>query len=380
VQRLRIEVRVARGERMAATTEGVVPSITGPDDWLASLSTACLEHASDFVRARCTEQFAGRGEGALAMQALPEFVRGGKFLRPLFAYVGWCCGAPEDDAALRAATSLELLHCFALAQDDVMDGSALRRGRLALHTRLARWHREQGWTGSATRFGESAAVLYGDLFLVWSEQLLRESGLPAATLARGWPHYDAMRSELAAGQLADLVNDARTLPSWDSVLDVLRRKSGNYTVRRPLELGAALAGCDAGVRWALGEYGGLVGEAFQFRDDLLGVFGDPGLTGKPAGQDLRDRKASSVVVLAVAMAGPARREELRSLLDREVVDDGTVAGLRTAITATGAPEQLEELIGRRVAKALEAIDGADIPARLAGTLAVLAARCTDRVR
>lgn len=365
---------------MAATTEGLVSSGTRPDGWLTSVSHACLEHASGFVAERCDEQFLGRGEGSLAIEALPEFVRGGKFLRPLFAYVGWCCGRPEDEAAVRAATSLELLHCFALAQDDVMDHSAVRRGRPALHTRFARWHRDQGWSGSATRFGESAAVLFGDLFLVWSEQMLRESGLPSAALAHGWPRYDAMRSELAAGQLADLVNDARTRPSWDSVLDVIRRKSGNYTVRRPLEFGAALAGCDAGVLRALGEYGGLVGEAFQFRDDLLGVFGDPDLTGKPVSQDLRDRKASSVVVLAVAMADAPRRQELQVLLDEENLDDDAVAGLRSTIAATGAPDQLEKLIDRRVRKALDAIEGAAIPSRMLGTLAVLAARCTDRVQ
>ncbi|MFI5592472.1 polyprenyl synthetase family protein [Amycolatopsis sp. NPDC051758] len=365
---------------MAATTEGVVPASTGPGGWLTSVSHACLEHASGFVAERCDEQFLGRGEGALAIEALPEFVREGKFLRPLFAYVGWCCARPEDEAALRAATSLELLHCFALAQDDVMDRSALRRGRPALHTQFARWHRDQGWNGSATRFGESAAVLSGDLFLVWSEQMLRESGVPEPALARGWPHYDAMRSELAAGQLADLVNDARSLPSWDAVLDVIRRKSGNYTVRRPLEFGAALAVGDAPVLRALGEYGGLVGEAFQFRDDLLGVFGDPDLTGKPVSQDLRDRKASSVVVLAVAMAEAPQRRELQLLLDEEFLDDDAITCLRGTIAATGAPDQLEKLIDRRVRKALDAIDDTAIPSRMLETLAVLAARCTDRVR
>ncbi|MGW4487436.1 polyprenyl synthetase family protein [Amycolatopsis sp. NPDC004368] len=364
---------------MATTTEGLTPS-TGRGDWLTALGGELFTHVDEFVGARCAEQFGGRGEGALAGTALPEFVRGGKFLRPMFAYVGWCCGAPEDDAAVRAVASLELLHCFALAQDDVMDGSDLRRGRPALHTRFARWHRDQGWSGSPARFGESAAILSGDLFLVWSEQMLRESGLPAATLARGWPHYDAMRSELATGQLADLVNDARNLPSWESVLDVLRRKSGNYTVRRPLELGAALAGCDARAFRALGDYGALVGEAFQFRDDVLGVFGDPAVTGKPAGQDLRDRKASSVVALALAMADTALRRELQRLLHREAVDDEAVAELSEAIVASGAPDQLEKLIDTQVGKALDAIDGADLPSRMTESLAVLAARCTDRVQ
>ena len=82
-----------------------------------------------------------------------------------------------------------------------------------------------------------------------------------------------LRGELAVGQFADLVNDARRSPSLDDVLDVTRRKSGNYTVRRPLELGATLAGCGEQKLGVLGEYGELVGEAFQLRDDVLGVFG-----------------------------------------------------------------------------------------------------------
>lgn len=362
---------------MTTTAESVVPAAT---DWLTALGEELSTRVGEFVAQRCAEQFSGRVEGALAATALPEFVRGGKFLRPLFAYVGWCCGAPEDAAAVRAAGSLELLHCFALAQDDVMDASELRRGRPALHTQFARWHRDQGFSGSPARFGESAAVLAGDLFLVWSEQMLRESGLPAAALARGWPLYDAVRAELATGQLADLVNDARTAPSWESVLDVLRRKSGNYTVRRPLELGAALAGCEARISESLGVYGGLVGEAFQFRDDVLGVFGDPAVTGKPVGHDLRDHKASSVVALAFAMADAPLRRELERLLSRETVDDDTVAAMRDAITASGAPDQLEKLIDKQVRKALDVIDGAGVPVRIAETLAVLAVRCTERVR
>ncbi|MEU4674276.1 polyprenyl synthetase family protein [Amycolatopsis sp. NPDC023774] len=365
---------------MATTAESVIPAAAGPRDWLTALGEGLSANVGEFVASRCDEQFTGRCEGTLAVTALPEFVRGGKFLRSMFAYVGWCCGAPEDDAAVRAVASLELLHCFALAQDDVMDAADLRRGRPALHTQFARWHQDHGWSGSPARFGESAAILSGDLFLVWSEQMLRESGLPAATLSRGWPLYDAMRSELATGQLADLVNDARTVPSWEAVLDVLRRKSGNYTVRRPLELGAALAGCDARVSRALGVYGGLVGEAFQFRDDVLGVFGDPDVTGKPVGQDLRDRKASSVVALAVTMADTTLRRELERLLSSDAVDDDTVVAMRDAITASGAPDQLEKLIDNQVRRALDAIDSADVPARMAETLAVLAARCTERVR
>ena len=147
---------------------------------------------------------------------------------------------------------------------------------------------------------------------MWAGQLLRDSGLPPAALARGWPRYDTLRGELAVGQFADLVNDARRAPTLDEVLDVTRRKSGHYTVRRPLELGAALAGCDERTLAALGAYGSLIGEAFQLRDDVLGVFGSPEVTGKPSGGDLREHKATSLVVLAAELATPAQLAELTS--------------------------------------------------------------------
>ncbi|GAA4525217.1 polyprenyl synthetase family protein [Amycolatopsis samaneae] len=346
--------------------------------WLDTAGRRCLAEARKFTAARASEHFAGRAEGTVAETALPEFVAGGKCLRPLFAYVGWCCGRTESDAALRAAASLELLHCFALAQDDVMDQSPMRRGRPALQARFAHWHAGQGWRGSARRFGDSAAILAGDLFLVWSEQMLRGSGLDPATLARGWPHYDRMRAELAVGQLADLVGDARALPSWETVLDVLRRKSGNYTVRRPLEFGAALAGCGAATLDRLGEFGGLVGEAFQLRDDLLGVFGDAAVTGKPDGQDLRERKASSVVVLAAQMADRHQRATLADLNALGEIDDDAVARWRALITSTGARDRMEELIRERTEKAIAAIGVAVVPGHALGLLTELATRCTER--
>ncbi|MEU8633600.1 polyprenyl synthetase family protein [Amycolatopsis sp. NPDC048633] len=347
---------------------------------LKEIRSKCLTVTHEFVVARCRDELGGHRGGGFVADALTSFLAGGKFLRPVFAYIGWTCGGAESDAALRAAGSLELLHCFALVQDDVMDGSSLRRGKPALHRRMAQWHREEGLSGSPEKFGESAAVLLADLFLVWSERMLRECGLPAAALSRGWPRYDDLRAELAVGQFSDLVNDAGRAPGWDSVLDVLRRKSGNYTVRRPLEFGAALAGCGEQQLAGLSAYGRLVGEAFQFRDDLLGVFGDPRVTGKPVGEDLRDRKATSVVVLAAELADPAQARELRALTRLDAVEPADVRRWQALIAATGAPGELERMIGRRSADALEAVERAGLPDPARAALAELASSCTERAR
>ena len=178
------------------------------DVWRIGVRRTVLTHVAEFVAHRCAAELDEAGV-AVAGDILLNFLTGGKCLRSTFMYLGWLCGASDSDEALYASASLELLHAFALIQDDVMDRSALRRGRPAAHVRLAEWYAAQHLAGDARHFGESAAVLLGDLLLVWADQMLRDSGLPADALARAWPVYDRMRGELAVGQFADLVYDAR---------------------------------------------------------------------------------------------------------------------------------------------------------------------------
>ncbi len=250
--------------------------------WHDRVRAATGAQVRSFVSARCTEFCADTEDAAVLGELLADYVGRGKLLRSTLAVAGWQTAADESAAAVRAAASLELVHCFALLQDDVMDGSTLRRGTPSAHVTFARWHRTNGLSGSADRFGESAAVLAGDLCLVWAGQLLRESGVDSAALARVWPRYDRMLSTLAVGQFRDLVNESRRSPSFRNVRDVARAKSGDYSVRAPLELGADLAGGSPELLAGLGRFGDAVGEAFQFRDDVLGAFGSPRATGKPA--------------------------------------------------------------------------------------------------
>ncbi|MFD3747471.1 polyprenyl synthetase family protein [Nocardia sp. NPDC058633] len=308
-----------------------------------------------------------------------DFAAGGKCVRSVYVYLGWLCGGVgESEPALRAAASAELLHAFALVQDDVMDESPVRRGAQSAHRRLAGWHSSQGLSGSSDRFGESAAILLADLYLVWAERMLRESGVAAAALDRAWPRYDSMRSELAVGQLADLTNDANRVPTVGAVMDIARRKSGNYTVRRPLELGAAMADCDETVMGVLGEYGEAIGEAFQLRDDLLGIFGDPSATGKPTGDDVRERKATTVIALADQLATPSERTRLRDLWKEASIDERGVALAQAVITDSGAAQCAEQMIDDRVAHARRVLDGVDLEPSVVDSLHRMALLCTHR--
>jgi geranylgeranyl diphosphate synthase type I len=371
-----IDVTSPGGGGTAGVDVAVEPLRAGFEIWRTGIRNRALVHVAEFVETRCLPELDHAGVD-IAADVLVQFVDGGKCLRSTFMYLGWLCGADHSDVALRAAAGLELLHAFALLQDDVMDDSPLRRGRPAAHLQLAQWHRDHGLAGSPERFGAAQAILLSDLCLVWADQMMRESGVGHEALFRAWPHYDAMRVELAVGQCADVANDAGAFPDLDTVLDVARRKSGNYTVRRPLEIGAAMAGCEHLID-TLGAYGRAVGEAFQMRDDMLGVFGSPALTGKPAGGDLIERKATTVVVAAHRMADASVRHQLSELMSAESLDDADVARWRGLIVATGAPDWIEELITERVAIAVNHVSDDRIDEWAQSALADMAAACTLR--
>jgi geranylgeranyl diphosphate synthase type I len=375
------EVRALSLARCAQPAEPDQQSWSDPtqfDIWRIGLRRKVLTHVTEFVSERCAAELDESGV-EVAGDILLNFVTGGKCLRSTFMYLGWLAGAADSDEALFAAAGLELLHAFALLQDDVMDASSFRRGRPAAHVQFSQWHRKRQLSGAADRFGESAAILLGDLCLIWAEQMLRESGIDYRRLQQAWPRYDAMRTELALGQFADLASDVRDLPSMAAVLEVARRKSGNYTVRRPLEIGAAMSGCSDRTISGLGRYGEAVGEAFQLRDDVLGVFGAETVTGKPDGQDLIERKASSVVIAAHELADPAGRRQLTDLMNTRDLDDSAIDRWRTLIVNTGAVQWIDDKIGDRVASALESIDELRIDDQVRAALTNMAVVCTERI-
>ena len=347
------------------------------DIWRIGLRRKVLTHLTEFVTGRCTAELDESGV-EVAGDILMKFVAGGKCLRSTFMYLGWLAGAQDSDEALFASAGLELLHAFALLQDDVMDAASSRRGRPAAHIQFSQWHRNRQLSGPPERFGESAAILLGDLCLIWAEQMLRESGIDHRRLQQVWPRYDAMRTELALGQFADLASDIRDLPSMDTVLEIARRKSGNYTVRRPLEIGAAMSGCSDRTVSGLGRYGEAVGEAFQLRDDLLGVFGAATVTGKPSGQDLIERKATSVVIAAHDLADPPTRRQLTELMNTGDLDHNAIERWRTLIVTTGAVQRIEDMISSRVSSALNELDDLRIGEPVRAGLANMAAVCTER--
>ncbi len=306
-------------------------------------------------------------------------VSGGKRFRAAFCWWGHLAVAEPDDhaALLRACASLELLHASALVHDDYMDASDVRRGRPATHRAFEELHRERHWNASPQQYGASAAILLGDLLLSWSDELLRTCGLPADRVLDALGYFDLTRSEVVTGQFLDVSAQARGTTDVDVAMRVLRYKSAKYSIERPLHIGAALAGAGPVVIDRLSHFGLPLGEAFQLRDDLLGVFGDPEVTGKPAGDDLTEGKRTVLIALALDGLGAADRAHLDGSLGRPLAD-AEVVELRRIINASGAHEQVEDMISSLTEHALDALETADIRDEARDVLRGLAAAATQR--
>lgn len=316
------------------------------------------------------------------------FTAGGKRVRPAFCCWGYAAATGETQMPpqlMEAAASLDLLHVAALVHDDVMDDSAIRRGLPAAHVQLADWHREAARRGTAAAFGRAGAILLGDLLLLWSAEMLLGCGAPAERLFAALPLAASVREEVNAGQFLDITAQTRSaldarndLASvTEQISQVVEYKTARYTVIRPLQIGAALGGGSPELLAALARFGSPLGRAFQFRDDLLGVFGDASVTGKPAGDDLREGKLTVLIAKAMAGASDTDAAELSGLLGRELSPSELVRA-QQIITESGALAATEAEIALGASEAVAALNGIDLPTPAATGLQKLVTLMVDR--
>jgi geranylgeranyl diphosphate synthase type I len=328
-----------------------------------------------------TRQLTALGDDATRLLAEARGVlAGGKRFRAAFCWWGHHAIAPPTDerALIRACAALELLHASALVHDDLMDASDTRRGRPATHRGFAVAHRGAGWRGDPEQYGAAAAILLGDLLLSWSEELLRRCGLPLDQVAPALAVFDRCRSEVIAGQFLDVSVQARGRADVETAMTVLRYKSAKYSIERPLHVGAALAGAGPEPLARLSSFGLPLGEAFQLRDDVLGVFGDPATTGKPAGDDLVEGKRTVLVALTLDGAPPADA----ALLDRSLgtpLSDADVDRLRAIIDGSGAHAQVEAVIEQLAEMAVTSLRRGSFDPAATQVLVELASAATQRV-
>ncbi|MTD59427.1 polyprenyl synthetase family protein [Amycolatopsis sp. RM579] len=302
---------------------------------------------------------------ARVFRGIRDFVlSGGKRLRPLFCYQGWrgAGGTDDEEGVVVAAASLELFHAFALIHDDIMDGATMRRGRPSLHRVL----------------GQPLGILSGDLCLTWSQEMLDTCRLPVQRIREAQSVRHQMHTELMTGQALDLLEETAN-GSLSEALTIVRYKTGKYTVERPLQIGAVLAGGKPAVLRAYTDFGIPLGEAFQLRDDLLGAFGDPTVTGKSIMDDLREGKSTVLIAVARREATSEQADRIRALYGKPDLDEREAETLREVITDTGAPAVVEQMIAQRTERALTALDGAPIADDVRVQLGALAGAATARV-
>ena len=292
--------------------------------------------------------------------AIDDLTRGGKRLRPLFAFWGYL-GAGGDAKAediVQAGAAIELFQAAALIHDDLIDRSDTRRGQPSIHRRFESLHRASGWQRDASRFGEAASILAGDLCLSLSEQLF-------ATISPSVPEartiFDRMRAQVMAGQYLDVLEESAG-PSYgpaDAVKrarTIVRYKSAKYSVENPTLLGGALAGASAELLKQYSRFALPLGEAFQLRDDVLGVFGDPAITGKPAGDDLREGKRTEIIAHALTLATESDQAFIQSRLGADDLQDGEVTRMSALLESCGALAATESSIAELSEQGLSALE------------------------
>jgi geranylgeranyl diphosphate synthase, type I len=327
---------------------------------------------------------------AAAVDTLSDFaLRGGKRIRPTFAWWGWRAAGGEGtgsraDAVLTAVSALELIQTCALVHDDVMDASELRRGRPTVHVRFTEAHRAGGWLGEPERFGTAAAILLGDLALAWADDLFTGAPLSDEMRRAARAPWLAMRAEMFAGQYLDVLAQAEGDESEDRPFGVARLKTAAYTVERPLHMGVALAGADDDTVDAVRRFGTDIGVAFQLRDDLLGMYGDIEVTGKPVGDDLREGKRTLLVALGLTYAEAAGRhadaDHLRGVLGDPALTMANIDRVRELLVEVGAVDELERRIERLTGSGMAALEASGLTDPGRTRLADLAIAATRRDR
>ncbi|MDQ6753880.1 MAG: polyprenyl synthetase family protein [Actinomycetota bacterium] len=320
------------------------------------------------------------------LDSIRDLVTGGKRLRALMCYWGWrgAGGGADSPQVVAAGAALELFQAAALIHDDIIDRSDIRRGGPSVHRQFSQLHQRHRWALDAERFGHAAAILTGDLCLSFSEEVFAGIGASAAAGTRAREVFDLMRVEVMAGQYLDILEEVAgpSRPADGAVeraQSIIRYKSAKYSTEHPLILGGALAGGSGKLLTSYSDFALPLGEAFQLRDDVLGVFGDPATTGKPAGDDLREGKRTVLVGLTLAKATPADARFVDERLGIQDLGDDEIGRIRRIMTDSGALAASESLIEDYSRAAFTALDLLDIGAAPAAALGSLAKAAVRRI-
>ena len=283
-------------------------------------------------------------------------LRGGKRLRPISmiaAYEGF--GGQIDAKIYRASISVELLHASSLIHDDIMDESLTRRGGPAFHVLSEEWFSSLDVGRVPGNVGISVGILGGDSLLGLGLEALYSSGFASDQADLAAAEYVKAYRRLIEGQLMDIYLSCKEeLPSEEEVLLMLSLKTGALFAAS-LKMGALLAEAPSSVIDALENYGLRVGVAFQIRDDILGLFGDPKITGKPADSDVKEGKRTLLIVRALSACTEEAKRRALSILGNPNATDQDVEFVRDLVRDTGSLDYAERKAIKLINDAREAL-------------------------
>lgn len=336
------------------------------------------------------------------LEAIESLSTGGKRLRALLSYWGWrgAGGAPVTEnrgtwSIVKAGMAVELFQTSALIHDDIIDRSDTRRGAPSVHKRFEAAHEQNNWRGDAFNYGLTGGILAGDLTLAWSAEVFASLGEGALYGSPARTIFDRMRSEVLAGQYLDVYSEVLDTEDASSALqralNVIRFKSAKYSCEHPFTIGGALAlqarALESGAG-AISEehpvlagyraFGLPLGEGFQLRDDELGVFGRPEVTGKPAGDDLREGKRTVLVALTSAALSEQEAALLHDSLGNPNLSDEQVERIRELMVSSGAFAEHERLIEQKSHAVFEALDALELDELVRAALSDIVDRALRR--
>ncbi len=293
---------------------------------------------------------------------LSRFVdRDGKRIRPALLYYTYqACRGQSEDKAMTMAMAAELLHTYLLIHDDIMDRADTRRGEPAVHVLFSDLHQSWRWSGNSDHFGESVAILVGDLAESYAMELFSSVEVAPEVAVEFRRCFSTMCQEVIIGQYLEMTAGYRRDLGEEELLRVLQMKSGRYSVERPVQLGALLARAPEAMRRELTLYGAKIGEAFQLQDDLLGMFGDAETVGKPVGSDLVEGKFTVLIHHTLSKLSATEGESLLAALGSPGLSDSEVLHFQKLIESSGARQRVEEMIEERMEAARLALEGLDL--------------------
>ena len=292
----------------------------------------------------------------LAKQAKKIILSGGKRLRPAFMYWGYIASGGQDrKKILKTSISIELVHNFLLMHDDIIDHGEKRHGVETINSKYAKIGRIFFDQKGAEHFGNSIALIFGDMVSAMSNQVVFTSDFPSDLVVKALNQIQKIVSQTVIGEIQDVYMDSSGKTSESAILKMYRNKTACYTIEGPLNLGAVLAGAEGKILKELSAYALLLGVAFQIQDDILGIFGSEKKLGKEVGLDIQEGKKTLLLVKAQELGNREQKTFLKGILGRKNISHLEIKKFQEIMRETGALQYVQNLASDLVAEAKKSL-------------------------